>query len=324
MLKIRKKTSRARGKAVNRRLHLKVNSPRIFGFSCLKTTGRVLKLGVLLAVVGGAVWGTRQGLHQVFIKNEEFELKVVDLQTGGTMDVESFMRVAELTPGVSVFAVNLREVQERLESRPAILKVDLKRRLPGTLRVEVRERVPLAWLECRGQGIEAKNLETGLLLDKEGVAFPCEAWWAGAAADLPVVVVDEAKEGDFVTGKPIRHREAERALHLVTLGRRILASESWTLPVVAVRNGFSLIAATSEGAVVTFGMYGHERQLADLKALHRHARETERGIERVNLIPERNIPVVYLPGTGEVAPPEELPLQENRLELDIKAILNRS
>ena len=319
----RKKTSRVRGKKVDRRLHLKVRSPRIFGFGCLKASGRLAKLALVLLVVGGALWGGKEGLQKVFIENKEFELKVVDLQTGGEMDVPSFMHVAGLTPETSVFGVNLRKVREKLESRPTILEVDVKRRLPGTLRVEIRERIPVAWLECRSRGIYARDPGAGLLLDEDGVAFPCETWWEKAAADLPVVVVDEAKDGDFMVGKRIRHREAERALHLVHLGRRTLSRESWSLPVVAVRNDYSLMASTSDGVVVTFGMYGHERQLADLKKLQRHAVATDRGIERVNLIPERNIPVVYLPGGGEV-PRRVVPRQENRLERDIKAILNRS
>jgi len=316
----RKKTTRVRGKKVDRRLHLKVRSPRIFGFGCLKASGRLLKLGLLLAVVGGAVWGGKEGLQKVFIENEEFELKVVDLQTGGEMDVAAFKRVAGLTGRMSVFAVNLRKVREELEARPAILEANLKRRLPGTLRVEIRERIPVAWLECRTEGIHAKDPEGGLLLDEDGVAFRCEDWWTAAAADLPVVVVVDAKEGDFVEGKRIRHREGERALHLA---RRMLSQESWSLPVVAVRNEYSLMASTSDGVVVTFGMYGHERQLMDLKKLQRHALATDRGIERVNLIPERNIPVVFRPGGGE-EPQKWVPGRENRLEQDIKAILNRS
>ena len=119
------------------------------------------------------------------------------------------------------------------------------------------------------------------------------------------------------------HLRYLRALHLVHLARRMLSRESWSLPVVAVRNDFSLMASTSDGVVVTFGMYGHDRQLGDLKKLQRHAMEMDRGIERVNLIPERNIPVVYLPGSGEGLQ-KVVPRRENRLERDIKAILNRS
>ena len=320
----RRKTSRVRGKRVSRQLHLKVHSPRIFGFGCLKASGRLLRVLVVLAVAAGVVWGTKMGLHKGFIENEEFQLQEIDLQTNGEMGVDAFVRVAGLDPGVSVFAVSLKKVRRNLEKLPGVLEVDVSRRLPGTLRVEVRERVPVAWLECRSQGIFAKRMENGLLLDENGVAFPCESWWESTAASLPVVVVEDAKNGDFVIGKRIRHREAERALHLVRLGGRMLSQESWTLPVVGVRNGYSLIAATSDGTVVTFGMYGHERQLGDLKALQRHARESDRAIERVNLIPERNIPVVYVPGSGAAPARPAAPAVENRLEQDIKAILNRS
>ena len=125
----------------------------------------------------------------------------------------------------------------------------------------------------------------------------------------------------------MRHREAERALHLVQLSSRMLSGADWNLPVVAVQNDYSLIAATSSGTVATFGMYEHQRQLGDLKAVLRHARETGRGVTRVNLIPERNIPVGFAgehSGPTGGGPKKITPNRGNRLEQDIRSILNRS
>lgn len=323
----RRKTSRVRKNKRGTELELRVNSPRIFGFSCLRFAGRLGKFGVLAGVIGAMGWGARTGLHKVFIENEEFRLQEVQLQTNGRMTEQWFAEVTELDLSASVFAFRLSEARRKLEARPGILEADVSRRLPGTLKVSLRERIPVAWLECRDLGIYGRDPGEGLLVDREGVVLPCEPWWQEASAGLPVVVVTDGKVGDFAVGKRMRHREAERALHLVRLSNQMLSGAGWDIPVVGVQNDYSLIAATSNGTVATFGMYEHQRQMGDLKALIRHALETGRGVERVNLIPERNIPVSFTgggrtPAGGNVE--KITPDGGNRLEQDIKAILNRS
>jgi hypothetical protein len=249
---------------------------------------------------------------------------VIELETDGQIGVEDFVRVTGVDPAGSVFSVTLSAVRKKLEEYPSILDVDVSRRLPGTLRIEVKEREPVAWIECRALDIHARDTERGMLVDEGGVVFPCDPWWAEAAEGLPVVVVLEAKRGDFVSGKRIRHREAERALHLVRLSRRMLEDEEWGLAVVGVQNDISLKAATTRGTVVTFGMYEHKRQMADLMALERHSRRTAQFMKRVNLIPERNIPVIYGVGGAEGAAGKSAPTPQNLLEKDMRSILNRS
>lgn len=319
----KRKTSRVRKRRDSRQLHLKVNSPRIFGFSCLRFVGKCVKMVVMVALLVGAGWGAKVGLRKVFIENEEFRLEAIELESNGEIGVEDFVRVTGVDPAGSVFSVTLSSVRKKLEEYPGILDVDVSRRLPGTLRVEVTERLPVAWLDCKAGGIVARDTERGLLLDEGGYLFPCEPWWAEAAAGLPVVMVKEAEVGDFEVGKRIRHREAERALHLVRLSRRMLEDQDWGLAGVAVRNDFALTAVMSTGTIVTFGMYEHKRQLGDLIALDHHARQAARPMERINLIPERNIPVIFSPGA---MPPDGkvTPAPENRLEKDMQALLNRS
>lgn len=321
---LKRKTSKVKNRRNSRQLHLKVNSPRIFGFTCLKMFGKSVKFLLIVGLLVGAGWGAKAGLRKVFIENEEFRLEAIELETNGRMKVEDFVRVTGVDPAGSVFSVTLSDVRQKLEAYPGILDVDVSRRLPGTLKVDLKEREPLAWLECRGLGIVARDVERGLLVDKEGVVFACESWWVDGAKRLPAVVVMDGEVGDFEIGKRMRHREAERALRLVRLSRHMLSEVPWALAVVGVQNDYSLVAATTEGTVVTFGMYDHERQLKDLVVLEQHSRETQRQMKRINLIPERNIPVIFTGGNAVAPAPKSAPRVENRLEKDIRAILNRS
>lgn len=314
---MRRKTSRVRSRKNQRQIQLQVRSSRILGFEILRGAKQLAKLAFVLALLGGAVWGVREGLDRLFIQNEEFQIKVVDLQTNGSMTAQHFAELTAIDPQASIFAVKMGEVSEKLRERPGITEVKVSRRLPGTLRVEIRERIPVAWIECRRLGIMGKDPRTGVLVDADGVCFPCEKWWEESAASLPVVMVRKAEERDFAIGKELRHREAVRGLALLEMSRRFFDGSPWSLPVVGVKNDYSLVAVTNTGAEVTFAMYGHERQMQDLLAVLKHVGDTKREIATVNLIPERNVPVTY----GAPAAGGELPAE--RLAEKIRAIVNR-
>ncbi len=319
----RRKTSRVKAEKPERRLHLRVSSPRIFGFGLLRLLKSSAKFAGALGLVVAAAWGAKAGLRTFFIENAEFQLSEVELETNGEFTEGHFATLTGIDPTASVFGIKLTELRGKLLERPGIVKAELSRRLPGTPRVTVEERIPVAWLECRPLGIVGKDPKSGLLLDENGVCFPCEFWWEEKAKPLPVVLVSQAEEGDVSIGKQLRHHEGRRALELINLSNRRLAEKEWSLPVVAVRNDYSLVAATSGGILVTFGMYEHERQLADLITLVRSTTQAGEQMTSVNLIPERNIPVkIGGPRTGSKKSGGFQP--ENRLQRDIRAILNRS
>ena len=311
----RRRTSRFKPPSPERRLHLNVSSPRIVCWSFLRYLKRSLKVMFVVALLGGAAWAVRTGIQEFFIENEEFQLRHVDLESNGEMTAEDFVRLCGLDLESSIFALRLRDLRERLLDRPGIESVDLSRRLPGTLRVKVVEREPIAWLECRPLGIVGRNPAVGILLDRTGVCYPCDFWVEEKARPLPVLLVSDVEEGDITIGKEIRHHESRRALELIRHARERLRGAGWSLPVVAVRNDYSLEAATTRGVLVTFGMYDHEEQLENLIALVRESAKQAEPIAMVNLIPKRNIPVI----AGE--PGSRREYGRSRLQRDIHALL---
>ena len=105
----RRKTSRVRnGKRPERRLHLRVNSPRIVCFGVLrslKSSGKFVRWCSVCSW-GQRLWGAKAGLQNFFIDNEEFQLKEVDLETNGRVFNEGHF--AEVT-GIDPTASGLRD-----------------------------------------------------------------------------------------------------------------------------------------------------------------------------------------------------------------------
>lgn len=320
----RKQTSRVRKQATGPRgVNLRAKSGKVMWCQTKKSSRRFVRVGIFLLVLLGALWGGQAVVQQVFLDSEEFALVRVDLwqweldEVPSLVDHSRLHKTTGLVPGVSIFAFHLGEIEDQLEALPEVKRAHATRRFPNVLRIRVEERVPLAWVDSPRQRIVAKDLKRGMLVDAGGFCFAPSSAMKEAVAGLPVITTGERGEFDLISGQKAEGREFYRALELVKMSQRYLSDAGWSLPVVGLRNEFSLLAKTHTGTVVTFGLYEHERQLEDLLLILNHARQSSRGVASINLIPERNIPIVFASVGAPVTEPASL------LESNLEAILTR-
>lgn len=280
-------------------LELRVSSPRIFVCDAIKMTARLFRFSVfaLILVAFGVL--LRVGYQKVFIENEDFALQEMPIMTiaGNEPVFLSKARVLQATgidPEASIFAFDVDEVEDMLAALPEVASVHVTRRLPGTLKIEVAERFPVAWLACPSLGIEERNPQTGLLVDSDGMAFPCETQiLADYAANLPVVFSERLPEGAIVSGQKIDHEGLSYALEMAQNADALL--DEGDLPDwVMVRDELTLAMQTVGGTRCILSYFDQHDQLARLAKLSRHARGSGRQIATINLIPKRYVPVTYL------------------------------
>jgi hypothetical protein len=280
-------------------LALKVKSPRIVFFDFLKLGGRFMKLGLILTVVMALGFAGRFGWEELFVKNtEEFGIKEVPLTDfeGEAPRFLTHSRIVETTGldlEASIFALDTDELEETLGSLSEITEARVTRRLPGTLKIEVGERTPVAWLDCDQLGIVQRDRAAGLLIDEAGVPFKCasETLW-DYAERLPVIRVLAAEEHEIVEGREIKHAGLQYALDLVTLASNSM--EGMERPAwVIVKDEITLEMMTLGRTLATLSYYEQEHQLEKLTKVVSHARAKGRELASVNLIPDRFIPVHY-------------------------------
>ncbi len=112
-----------------------------------------------------------------------FGVEAVEVRGTSTLPTHVVREAAGIAPGESLLAVDLGAVRARLEALPRVRAAAVARRLPGTLLIEVAERVPLAVVP--GQ--------RDLLVDREGEVV--EERPAGAGGGLPVITGVETAAG---------------------------------------------------------------------------------------------------------------------------------
>ncbi len=192
------------------------------------------------AVLGGVVllgslW---VGLPRVLRQVGFFAVRRVEFAGLRYGDPRELTRALALGPRASVFD-DLAPVAARLRAVPGLAEVDVGRRLPGTIRVTLRELEPVALAPARGRLA---------LMDSLGRALPFDP--ARAAPDLPV-----AARADSVVGLGLaRLRELDPELfaqistatrsgdHLVVE----VAGRRWRLPADVTAEVLRSVTAVAE------------------------------------------------------------------------------
>lgn len=326
LFKRRKKTTRSprtvRRNGDLQKLHIKVSSPRIVMLQVFAGFGKAAKLLMALAVIGLIWWGGYRGVNHLFLGNEKYKLQDIDLQTNGHLDHARLVDVAGIDLNASIFAINAQEVTEKLRALPEVIDCEVERRLPGTLKVTIIERVPAVWLECVDLGYPGRK-DGGILADAGGITFPCEGNLWNSSRDLPVIVVSDAEADSFVHGSKMKHPEVMRALHLISTFEINKVRAQWQAERVILVNDYSMVAVCNDGTRAIFGMYDHERQMADFVTICEHSFKTRRAIRHVNLIPKKNIPVKFA-GDAVLVKPRRKPAPVDPDVREIESILERN
>ena len=170
---------------------------------------RVALWGFIACVVIGLIWGVYYGIGQLFYSsNPHFTIEQVDIRIEQGIVTEDFVRRhLELTEGeTNLYESEPTELRQRLLEIPLIQEADVRRIMPGTLRLTIYGRTPVACLAKR----------TGRLIDGNGVVIvPPEDT---PPAKLPIIA-GIADLDSYATGEKLTHTGAMAALEFLRQAR---------------------------------------------------------------------------------------------------------
>lgn len=255
----------------------------------------LLKIMIILAILTGTVYGVNLLWQKFVVSNQQFQLKSVQFATNGHMTEEEVRKILELTGQENVLFLNIEKLEEKLKKRSDIVNAFINRELPATLVIELEERVPVAWLECPQDNLFAGNKQTGLFVDASGHVFSYDPELHKRYESSPVIRVAPPGEGHYASGCTFQDVSPRQGISFLRTSK-VFVQEG--LPLVAsidFVNDWSFVAHFADGMEITFGLYDHERQLHDLALVVKHANATNRSIKLANMMPARNMPVVFGP-----------------------------
>ena len=276
---------------------LNVRSRRILYCASVKGSkklGRFFALCMVLAVV--ALGLQRAWVHYVY-ESESLSLQEVELSEGSSVTLSRIIEAGDIDLNASILAIDTAQLEEKLTQLPEVISAQAYVRFPGTLQIDLVERTPVAWIECKKLGVIGRDAVRGLLLDQDATLFSCDPAVFDQMEHLPVVKLPALERKELEPGQQLSQKQGLRAFALIKQAHD-LALDMPGLPAfdsVRVRSEYSLEAKFHDNSSVVFGLYDHLRQLGDLATLRLRAAETGRYLATANLIPKRNIPATLIP-----------------------------
>ncbi len=321
-------TTRVRRRSRTNVLEVRVMSPRIAWFGFLKVLGGLTKIACVLAVLAALGWGIWHGIERALFQNPDFRLQVIDLNENPAIDEAGLVEAAGIDLQASLFDLDVEGIAESVAALPEIRDARAERHLPGTLVVRVTAREPRAWIACPEAGIGGERRPGGLMVDADGVVFPCPELQFQSAARLPILRLSPRDETKFSVGKALDHPELVHCFRLLDAAAQDDPESIHGIESIEQTKPWALTLRTRSGTAATFGTGDHERQIANLRAALEHAEHEGYTIGTINLIPKENVPITLL---AEAAPPRAIvvpeptpaDLRDDRRARDLNTLLNR-
>ena len=258
------------------------------------------KITLALAMLGGAVYGGREVVNRMFLRNPEYNLAAVEItDDGSALSREVILSTAGLRVGDNIFKVSLSKAREAIAALPQVERVDLQRSLPNKIMIDIVERRPVAWI-AEAKATDPSASEKSFLIDSKGVLFKPKR-------QLPEYLRLPAIYGvpvdNYLPGETIGTPEVCAALELV---QKNAETNRFRLQSIDLSKGYCLIVTDARRGKLTFGLDDIGRQLDRLGAVLNYAATQNKEIRTVNLMVERNIPAVL----ADPAAPDSEPAAE--------------
>jgi hypothetical protein len=263
-------------------------------------------LGTLLALF--IFWrGGEWVLQNIFFDDQSYALRRVEIQTDGRLPVELVQRWSGVRLGQNLIVLNLGRIKQELEANPTIRSATLERVLPGTLRIRITERVPIAEVQVSQPRADGTLQFTRYRLDAEGVIMPPldPRPPERGATDGNFPLITGVSPEDILGVRQVKTPATLAALRLIAAYEQSPMVGLDDLQRVEVQSSDTLQATTYLGALVTFSAENLDRQLARWRAIFDYGRTRQRRLAWLDLAVTNNVPARWQePGTL-LAPPRE-------------------
>jgi cell division septal protein FtsQ len=165
-----------RRKAQTGSLWSKLPKPAVIADACSRVLRRSVPALIALAIFG-MVGGTAWAGYRFVTHSQRFAVTTIDVSGNRQVSSDEITANVPAHVGDNVFGVNLDAISRMVKQNPWIASVDVRRVLPHTISISVRERVATAIVELNGL----------YLVDETGHPFKKAELSADEGAGLPIV-----------------------------------------------------------------------------------------------------------------------------------------
>lgn len=257
---------------------------------------KIAALVVAAVLVFLGVWrGGEWAITRLFYENDAFVLKNLDIVTDGELQTEQIRRWAGVKTGDNVFGLDLLRVKRDLEMIPFVKSAAVHRVLPDTLRVHVTERRGIAQIVSLQRNSAGQFQSMVLAVDSTGVLLPGSVNNSVGAPIGPwLPLITGLPSVELVPGRKLSGLQISTALELIRYFESSVMAAVTDIQQIDISAPEVLRVRTWQGADVTFGLSGFERQVSRWKLIHDLGGRHGRALASLDLSVRNNSPVRWM------------------------------
>lgn len=247
---------------------------------------RGLTISLLIFVLAGLLFGIRAGFNWIgrmlYSENPRFEIQHLVISCDGRLSEDRIREYTGLREGTNLFAVSFGDIEANLNKVPDVESVYLERRLPHTLIVKVKERIPVA----RIAGKQSRRFP--FVVDRYGVVLPPRQ----SAAKLPLI---KGIDSDLRLGMPVGHPDVETVLRIISLCDSIGYLRTYIkIESLDVQYDDYIVMQLTGGTYVKMPRFKEKAKLQDLATVIKIEHGQGRRVKQVDLtLDSPKVPVTY-------------------------------
>ena len=167
---------------------------------------RGLTVLFLVLLIGGILFGIKAGFdwigRKLYSENPRFEIQHLVISCDGKLTEDYIREVSGLREGMNLWELSFEEIEDKLMSVSRIESAHLERKLPHTLIIKVKERIPVAMISGRHVS------KYPFMVDRYGYVLPHRR----SLASLPLI---KGLDMDIVLGEAVEDVDVETALKII-------------------------------------------------------------------------------------------------------------
>jgi cell division septal protein FtsQ len=258
----------------------------------VKTASKIAGVLLALAMLFIGAWRGGEWLLQTSLyENQAFSVGTIDVKTDGIISAAQLRVWSGVREGDNLFGLDLIGVKRGLERHPHVKYAAVDRVLPGTLRLRVAERKPVAQVMLYRRDADGGFKRATYQLDVEGfVTQPLPGEAARKRRSwLPLLTGLDPRE--LLPGRTVNQPQVKTALELIGRFRQSPMAGLATLQQIDVSSSQTLQVSTWQGSRVTMSLRELDRQLLRWRLIHDYGKQHRRVPATMDLSIRNNLPV---------------------------------
>ena len=269
--------------------------------------GLCAKLLLVVCVGTGLYLGIKKGAAWLVLKNPDYNVAVLNVETDGVLTPESVLDAADLHKGSNIFMVNLSRAKARVEAIPQVEKAQVTRQLPNKISIQINERKPIAWVAPEHGAPtrdEVAKSSSSFLIDGRGVLWPPTKL---NPQDFFLPIIRHYANGPRSNGQEVEGEEIKAALDLIHAHQDSLVGPRFQIQEINLAKHFGLEVTDRNGLQVLFGLDDMDRQLKRLDVYLQVVDQRGEKAQTINLLAQKNVPITFVTAPTQVDKPAEPP-----------------